>query len=48
MHEDSIGIIFFIFIVIFYATFFRLKILHSGIWDKIGRLKCLTENGLKS
>ena len=27
------------------ATFFRLKILHSGIWDKIERLKCFAENG---
>ena len=30
------------------ATFFRLKILHSGIWDKIERLKCFAENGFKN
>ena len=29
------------------ATFLRLKILHSGIWDKIERLKCFAENDLK-
>ena len=29
------------------ATFYRLKILHSGIWDKIERLKCFAENGFK-
>ena len=27
------------------ATFFRLKILHSCIWDEFDRLKCLGENG---
>ena len=36
------------FNVIINATFFRLKILHSGIWDKIERLKCLAENGFKN
>ena len=40
--------IFFRFNVIINATFFRLKILHSGIWDKIERLKCLAENGFKN
>ena len=35
-------------IVIISATFFRLKILHSGIWDKIERLKCFAENGFKN
>ena len=36
------------FIVINSATFFRLKILHSGILDKIERLKCFAENGFKN
>ena len=36
------------FNVIINATLFRLKILHSGIWDKIERLKCLAENGFKN
>ena len=48
MHKDSIGIFFFRFNVIINASFFRLKILHSGIWDKIERLKCLAENGFKN
>ena len=41
-------IIFFRFNVIINTTFFRLKILHLGIWDKIERLKCLAENGFKN
>ena len=39
---------FYRFIVIISATFFRLKILHSGIWDEIERLKCFAENGFKN
>ena len=39
---------FFSFNVIINATFFRLKILHSGIWDKIECLKYLVENGFKN
>ena len=39
---------FFSFIAVISATFFRLKILHSGIWDKIERLKCFAENGFKN
>ena len=34
--------------VIINATFFWSKILHSGIWGKIERLKCLAENGFKN
>ena len=48
MHYDSIGIFFFMFNVIINSTFSRLKILHSVIWDKIERLKCLVENGFKN
>ena len=40
--------IFFRFNVIINATYFRLKILHSGIWDEMERLKCLAENGFKN
>ena len=47
MDSDSIGIFFSVNLII-YATFFRLKILHLGIWDKIERFKCLAGNGFKN
>ena len=39
---------FFRFNVIINATFFRLKILYTGIWNKIECLKCLAENSFKN
>ena len=33
---------------LFPRPFFRLNILHWGIWDKIERLKCFAENGFKN